>query len=669
MKKLHYGVAYYDEYMPCDRLDKDIEMMKEADINLVRIAESTWSTLEPRPGVFDFSHIDRVLDAMGKAGIDVIVGTPTYAIPSWMEKMHPEVMAVTKTGRRPYGARQIMDITSPAYRFYCERVIRELMRHVASHPAVIGYQLDNETKYYGTSGENVQRMFVRYLRDKFGTTDALNKAFGLDYWSNRIDAWEDVPDINGTINGSLAAEFEKFQRSLVTEFLEWQASIVREYKRPDQFITHNLDFDFSKGYSSGIQPDVNHDQVAKCLDIAGCDIYHPTQDHLTGREIAMSGDLIRSLKQAPYLVLETEAQGFPQWTPYPGQLSLQAMSHLASGAETVEYWHWHSIHNSFETYWKGLLSHDFKPSAMYQEAKTIGAAFKTLSPALTGLHKENKAAVLISNTALTSMKYFPFGGMAYARGGLDYNGVVRWMWNALFKLNIGADFIYGDSLPEDADLNKYSLICVPALYAAPEKLLRQLLSYEEKGGTLLATFKTGFADENIKVYHDEAPHILSKAFGISYSQFTRPESVAVDGIGEGAEADTWMEMLIPEEGTEVLGRYEHPYWKEYAAITRAHYGSGTGYYIGCHIGESAIEALTAEAAKTAHISLDYAGYPVTVRESLDENGKKILFFLNYSPEEKSFTLPAGENLLTGEQYEKGAPVTLKDWGYLIFREA
>lgn len=669
MKKLHYGVAYYDEYMPCDRLDKDIEMMKEAGINLVRIAESTWSTLEPRPGVFDFSHIDRVLDAMGKAGIDVIVGTPTYAIPSWMEKMHPEVMAVTKTGRRPYGARQIMDITSPAYRFYCERVIRELMRHVASHPAVIGYQLDNETKYYGTSGENVQRMFVRYLRDKFGTTDALNKAFGLDYWSNRIDAWEDVPDINGTINGSLAAEFEKFQRSLVTEFLEWQASIVREYKRPDQFITHNLDFDFSKGYSSGIQPDVNHDQVAKCLDIAGCDIYHPTQDHLTGREIAMSGDLIRSLKQAPYLVLETEAQGFPQWTPYPGQLSLQAMSHLASGAETVEYWHWHSIHNSFETYWKGLLSHDFKPSAMYQEAKTIGAAFKTLSPALTGLHKENKAAILISNTALTSMKYFPFGGMAYARGGLDYNGVVRWMWNALFKLNIGADFIYGDSLPEDADLNKYSLICVPALYAAPEKLLRQLLSYEEKGGTLLATFKTGFADENIKVYHDEAPHILSKAFGISYSQFTRPESVAVDGIGEGAEADTWMEMLIPEEGTEVLGRYEHPYWKEYAAITRAHYGSGTGYYIGCHTGESAIEALTAEAAKTAHISLDYAGYPVTVRESLDENGKKILFFLNYSPEEKSFTLPAGENLLTGEQYEKGAPVTLKDWGYLIFREA
>ena len=665
MKKLYYGVAYYDEYMPCDRLEKDIQMMQEAGINLVRIAESTWSTLEPRPGVFDFSHIDRVLDAMGKAGIDVIVGTPTYAIPSWMEKMHPEVMAVTKTGRRPYGARQIMDITSPAYRFYCERVIRKLLEHVANHPAVVGYQIDNETKYYGTSGENVQRMFIRYLRDKFGTTDALNRAFGLDYWSNRIDAWEDVPDINGTINGSLASEFEKFQRSLVTEFLAWQASIVREYKRPEQFVTHNLDYDFSMGYSSGVQPDVDHAEVAKCLDVAGCDIYHPTQDHLTGREIAMCGDLARSTKHAPYLVLETEAQGFAHWTPYPGQLSLQAVSHLASGAETVEYWHWHSIHNSMETYWKGLLSHDFKPSAMYQEAKTIGAAFKALAPNLLGLHKENKAAVLISNTALTAMKYFP---MAHGRGGLDYNGIVRWMWNALYKLNIGADFIFADSLPEDADLSGYKLICVPALYSAPESLLNQLLRYEEEGGTLVSSFKTAFTDENVKVYHDEAPHILSKAFGVSYSQFTIPQRVAVDGIGGGAEADTWMEMLIPEEGTEVLGRYEHPYWKAYAAVTRAHYGKGTGYYIGCHTGESAIDALMLEAAKTAGLPLENAGCPVTVRESIAEDGRKVLFFLNYSPEEKSFTLPAGENLLTGEKYPEGAPVTLKDWGWLILRK-
>ena len=182
MDKLLYGAAYYDEYMPCDRLEKDVEMMKEAGINVVRIAESTWSTCEPQPGVFDFSHVVRVMDAMEEAGISVIIGTPTYAVPTWMVKAHPDVLAATKNGRGIYGARQIMDITHPVYRFYAERVIRELMKVTAARKCVIGFQLDNETKYYGTAGPNVQEQFVKYLREKFDDDlEAMNEAFGLDY--------------------------------------------------------------------------------------------------------------------------------------------------------------------------------------------------------------------------------------------------------------------------------------------------------------------------------------------------------------------------------------------------------------------------------------------------------------------------------------------------------
>lgn len=154
MDRLLYGVAYYDEYMPCDRLDKDVEMIKAAGINLVRIAESTWSTCEPQEGVFDFSHVTRVLDAMEAAGISVIIGTPTYAIPTWMVKSHPDVLATTKRGPGIYGARQIMDITHPVYRYYGERVIRKLMEVSAHRKCVIGFQLDNETKYYDTAGKN-----------------------------------------------------------------------------------------------------------------------------------------------------------------------------------------------------------------------------------------------------------------------------------------------------------------------------------------------------------------------------------------------------------------------------------------------------------------------------------------------------------------------------------
>lgn len=436
MDRLLYGVAYYDEYMPCDRLDKDVEMIKAAGINLVRIAESTWSTCEPQEGVFDFSHVTRVLDAMEAAGISVIIGTPTYAIPTWMVKSHPDVLATTKRGPGIYGARQIMDITHPVYRYYGERVIRKLMEVSAHRKCVIGFQLDNETKYYDTAGKNVQEQFVKYLRTKFNDDlDAMNQAFGLDYWSNRINAWEDFPDVRGTINGSLGAEFQKFQRTLVDDYLQWQADIVKEYAREDQFITHNFDFDW-RGYSYGVQPMVDHKHAAKALTVAGADIYHPTQDELTGAEISYGGDSTRSLKEDNYFVLETEAQGFPGWVPYDGQLRLQAFSHLASGANMVEYWHWHSIHNSLETYWKGLLSHDFKENDTYRSAKVIGKEFAELGSHLVNLKKHNKVGFLVSNEAQTALDWFPIDGTAGGGGACKYNDVVRYVYDQLYKLNV-----------------------------------------------------------------------------------------------------------------------------------------------------------------------------------------------------------------------------------------
>jgi beta-galactosidase len=164
-----------------------------------------------------------------------------------------------------------------------------------------------------------------------------------------VDSWENVPDPVGTINGGFGAEFERFRRSLVDGFLAWQAAIVKEYLRDGQFITHNFDYEW-RDMSFGIQPDVNHKEAAKVIDVASCDIYHLSQDRLTGREIAFGGDICRGLKHDNYFVMETQAQGHVNWTPYDGQLRLQAFSHLASGANAVMYWHWHSIHNSAETY-------------------------------------------------------------------------------------------------------------------------------------------------------------------------------------------------------------------------------------------------------------------------------------------------------------------------------
>ena len=675
MKKLLYGAAYYDEYMPYDRLQQDVAMMKKAGINTVRIAESTWSTCEPQEGVFDFSHVERVMDAMEEAGINVIIGTPTYAIPTWMVKSHPDVMAETVKGRGIYGARQIMDITHPVYRFYAERVIRKLMECTAHRKCVIGFQVDNETKYYGTAGKNVQEKFVKYLRKKFNNDlDAMNHEFGLDYWSNRINAWEDFPDVRGTINGSLGAEFEKFQRTLVDEFLSWQADIVNEYRREDQFITHNFDFEW-RGYSYGVQPDVNHYHAAKALTIAGTDIYHPTQDDLTGAEIAFGGDMTRSLKRDNYLVLETEAQGYPGWTPYKGQLRLQAYSHLANGANSVMYWHWHSIHNSFETYWRGLLSHDMQENAPYREACIIGNEFSRLGSHLVNLKKKNDVAILVSNEALTALKWFGIEATAAGDNGIGYNDVVRWLYDTLFKMNIECDFVW----PESDNLDQYKAIFVPALYAAPDELLEKLKQYTANGGTLVATFKTAFANENVKVSHEMQPHILSNCFGISYQQFTFPKNTGLSGSiingtakdsDEKAEAKVFMELLMPQEA-EVLASYDHYNWKEYAAITKNHYGKGTAIYIGCMTDDNTLKAVLTEALNSAEVEIPEYSWPVIVRKGINDLNKCVRYILNYSAEEQNVIYHGanGTELFSEESVQDGDTVTVLPWNLKIVEEA
>ena len=670
MEELLYGVAYYDEYMPYDRLEKDVEMMKKAGINLVRIAESTWSTLEPQDGVFDFYHIDRVLDAMEEAGIHVIVGTPTYAIPAWMEKKHPDVMAVTRQGRGIYGARQIMDITNRHYRFYSERVIRKLMEHVKDRKCIIGYQIDNETKHYGTSGERVQEEFVEYLKEKFqGDVEAMNREFGMNYWSNALHSREDFPDVRGTINGSLGCEFEKFQRSLVTEFLSWQAEIVREYKREDQFITQNFDFEW-RNYSFGVQPDVDHFRAAKCLDIAGCDIYHPTQSKLTGKEIAFGGDMTRSLKQDNYYVLETEAQGFAQWVPYDGQLRLQAFSHLAGGAECVEYWHWHSIHNSFETYWRGLLSHDFAENKTYKEAVVIGSEMKRLGSHLIHLKKQNKAAIMVSNEALTGLKWFPIGGGTE----ISYNDVVRWIYDALYEMNVECDFVS----PEAENLDDYKMLILPALYCVPEETLLRIRSFTEKGGCLVGTFKTGYTNENVKVYHDSQPHILSECFGIMYNQFTYPEKTAktylegrLCGREDKEKVKVFLECIQPKGAETILG-YVHDNWGQYAAVTENTFGKGKAVYLGCMFSSELLKKLMGEFLKECEIRPNpgSCGFPVIVRGGRNQMGKQIYYFLNYSGEEQKAVCPEGTwtELFSGETKKAGDQLMLQKWNLLILEE-
>jgi len=701
--RLIFGAAYYDEYTPAaagpDRLERDMQMMVDAGFTTIRIAEFTWGTWNPAPGVFDFTHIDRALDAAAAHGLDVIVGTPTAAIPTWLASRHPEVLGVTAAGPNKYGPRQNMNILAPAYRHYAEAAIRALARHTAPREHVIGFQLDNETKYYDAANPDIQRAFVDSLKRRFGAgqegLNALNSAFGLNYWANRVGAWEDFPDVTGTINGSLAAAFDAFRRGLVTDFLAWQRALVDEYRRADQFVTQNFDYEW-RGHSFGIQPAVDHFQAADAVTLAGVDIYHPGEDQLTGKEIGFGGDISRSLKDGdPYLVIETQAQGQMGWLPYPGQLRLQAYSHLASGACGVMYWHWGSIHNSFETYWKGLLSQDYTPNPTYREACVVGRELKEHAASLTGLRKHNRVAVMVSNEAYTALEWFSLEAgfpRQYAGGGANYNDVFRWLYDALFDLNLEVDIVPADAPVER--LNRYAVLVAPALYVTPQATTDALRAYVVGGGHLLTTFRTGVADENVQVFTDRQPHGLSDLLGLGTDQFTRPDGVALRPVGALAAAldddgatepatlatATFMELLTPVDAAalqgdaevEVLATYDHHAWSGPAIATRA-VGDGSITHLATMTSPAltrAVLELVAERAGVTDWAQDLAGV-VTVRRGTNGRGRRLTYFLNCSREPAAFVLPVrGHDVLgtlgrAGAVVDASTTVTVPAWGVLV----
>lgn len=681
MNDVLYGAAYYNEYMPAElqpgRLDKDIALMKASDITVVRLGESTWSLWEPEDGKFEYAWMDRVVDAMGKAGIKVIMGTPTYSIPTWMYHEHPEVLARPLGGAQTfYGMRQNMDTDNPTFRFYAQRVIRNMVEHYKNNPNVIGWQIDNETGSYGASNNDVFTGFVDHLKQKFGTTDNLNKAWFLNYWGEDVNGWENMPPRDGTISTGYKLEWTRWSQMRVTNYLTWQAALVREYRGPNQFVTQDL--------GGVMKRDVNELEVSKTLDIVADNPYHATQDHFDGQNQAEQGDYTRSLKHMNYLVTETNAQTTDwsssyQYPPYDGQLRLDVYTHLSSGANMVEYWHWASIHSGQETYWKGVLSHDLEPNRAYAEVSKTAHELKKIGPQLVNLRIKNDVAILYSVDSANALDFMPFAseprqGWAMGRTTADYSTLVHQLHRALFNANVGADFIFPTSTA--TDLSQYKLIVVPPLYISDDALLTRLSDYVKGGGHVLMCFKSGFANENSAVRWVMAPGPLREAAGFSYQEFSnleKPLALKDDPFKTGEEnrVSHWAEFLKLDHA-KPLAFYDHPFFGKWPAITRNEFGSGTLTYEGTMLTDKLQEQVMLTALADAHIAANPNQLPAPVREKSGINGKgnKLHYFFNYSSDKQSFTYnqKPGTDLLTGKSIATAQSVDLAPWDLVILEE-
>lgn len=670
-----YGAAYYHEYMPYERLDKDVALMKEAGLSVVRMGESTWSLWEPQDGVFEYAWMDHVVDAMAKAGIKVIMGTPTYSIPTWMYHEHPEILA-RPLGGAPvfYGMRQNMDTDNPTFRFYAQRIIRKLVEHYRDNPAVIGWQIDNETASYGASNHDVFAGFVNHLKEKFGTVQALNKAWLLNYWGQDVYAWEDFPTRDSAQSTGYKLEWSRWEQMRVTNYLAWQAALVREYRRADQFVMQD--------FAGAMHRDVNEYEVAKALDVAATNPYHGTQDHMDGESQAEVGDFTRSLKRSNYLVTETNAQTTDwtsawQYPPYDGQLRLDVYTHLSSGANMVEYWHWASLHSGQETYWKGVLSHDLEPNRAYAEVSRTAHELQKIGSHLVNLKIKNDVGILYSVDSANALDFMPFTHgegpqWSQSKPVADYSTLVHQFHRVLYQANIGTDFVF----PEEANFSDYKVLIVPALYIADDELLKKIFDYVQGGGHVIMTFKSGFCNENSMVRWVRAPGPLRDAAGFSYQEFSnleKPLPLKGDPFHAGPENKVmyWAEFLMPEHA-QALAHYDHPFFGRWPAITRNQFGAGTLTYEGTYLSDELQRDVVLEVLKAAGLTGPDQQLPASVRVKSGVNalGRRVHYYLNYSSEPHTFTYGhgAGVDLVTEKSVPNGASVALQPWDVAIVEE-
>ena len=474
--------------------------------------------------------------------------------------------------------------------------------------------------------------------------------------------WEDVPPRNGILNPGYKLEWENFQHDVVTDYLAWQAKIVNEYKHPDQFITQD--------FSGGVHTNLDQWAIARSLDIVAANPYFETQAKLDGRSIWLSDDLGRSLKHTNFLVTETNAQTIgwdsrTQYPQYPGQLRLVVYTHLAAGANMVEYWHWHSLHYGQETYWKGVLSHDLAPNRTYAEVSRVAGELKRVGPQLADLRKDNKVAILVSVDSANALSYMPFAD------NVNYMTVLGQMYNALYALNVEPDFVAAG----DPAISHHKVLLVPPLYSASDAVLQQISDYVRNGGQVVMSFKSAFTDEHSTVRAVMAPGPLRAACGFRYQEFTNlaaPGRLTPDpyGVGDQNQGSVWEEFLVPETA-KVIASFDDPYW-HFPAITRNNYGKGTLTYEGAVLTDSLQRALIRDVLQRAGLAGPDQDLPhaVRVRHGRNRQGKLLHYYLNFSGQEQSvpYAHGNGEDLLTESSVRHGQTLKLKPWDLAIVQE-
>ncbi|WP_128435234.1 beta-galactosidase [Streptomyces cyaneus] len=628
--RILFGGDYNPEQWPEETWHEDVRLMKDAGVNSVTLGVFSWAKLEPRPGAREFGWLDRLMDLMHDNGIGVVLATPTSSPPPWMGRLHPETLPRDEDGRTEWwGSRQHFSHSSATYRRYAAAITEDLAARYGSHPALRMWHINNEYCTYDW-GDEAEAAFRRWLQEKYGTLDALNEAWGTAFWSQGYGVWNEVlPPRRAHYmkNPGQVLDFKRFTSDALLECYLAERDIVARHT-PHIPVTTNF-MPFWQGQDAWVW--------AEREDVVSVDIYPDPRDPFGGQYGALVHDMTRSQAcGGPWMVME-QAAGPVNWRgvnhPKPAGLNrLWSLQAVARGADAVCYFQWRQSRQGSEKFHSGMVSHAGEHGRTFQEVKRIGAELALLSEKVADARVEAaEVAVLLDWNAWWASQQ---DGRLSSEA--DYPQVVRAWHRALWEAHTVADFAH----PEH-DLSTYKLVVVPQLYLMTDAAIDNLLAYVEGGGTLVAGFQTGVADEDDRVRAGGMDARLRDLFGIRVLHEWWPLDAGEKAEVEGFHGTLWSEEIEAADDVDAVMPYKGGELDGLPAVLRR----GRAWYVSTLPEPHTLRTLLADIAADAGVRPTLTGLPAGV-EAVRRGG--LLFLLNHGRDGVTVPVPGRHrSLLTG----------------------
>jgi beta-galactosidase len=593
---MYFGVDYHPEQWvypyggsredPEAAWQRDVELMQTAGINVVRMGEFTWGLCEPQEAKYDFSWLERVMNLMAKAGIKVVLATPTAAPPVWLTRKHPEILPVDERGLIKHeGTRRAVCLNSEVYWESSKRIVEQMAKALGQHPQLIAWQIDNSLGGNYTEAafnEDTRRDWHLWLEAKYETVERLNQLMGLRHWGQVVSGFDQVPmpmAAPTVHNPALVLDWCRFCSDTIVQFVKMQADILHQLS-PQCPVTTNL---------RALVHKFDHFDLAEVIDFVS--IESTAALRAKSSELACEIDMLRSLKKkgirspdgdSGFWVMEQKA-GNVSWQDVnslvrPGILRMFTYQLFSRGANAILFFRWRQPRIGTEKFHGAVLSHSARTdSRVFQEVSHLGEEMKLLGTALEGTRVKPDACILYShdNDWVLQQPMQP---------NLHFNlrDHIQLFYGALHDRNILVDF----ARPAE-DLSAYKLVFAPSLHLLSGGEADRLKLYVQNGGTLVATFNTGLVDEHDMAPATGYPHDLTDLFGLEVVEFDQlPPGEENHLIFKGTfptshlhPARLWCDLIEPK-GCQILATYAKDFYAGCPAMTMNNFGLGKAIYIG-----------------------------------------------------------------------------------------